>query len=122
MLLFGRALLEWCDDKDQDRGFLSLPESIGINNVAIFDGRALLSANSVLIEDGHIAALGQDIINSTDITCIDGAGCMLLPGLIDAHVHVWQESQLRQALIFGVTTQLDMFAHPRDISYLKAQA
>jgi imidazolonepropionase-like amidohydrolase len=34
----------------------------------------------------------------------------LLPGLIDAHTHIQSADQLRQALMFGVTTELDMFS------------
>ena len=37
------------------------------------------------------------------------SGQTLLPGLIDAHAHVLSEGHLRNALRFGVTTQLDMF-------------
>jgi dihydroorotase-like cyclic amidohydrolase len=41
---------------------------------------------------------------------VDGAGATLLPGLIDAHAHVRNDEDLRQALRFGVTTVLDMGA------------
>jgi cytosine/adenosine deaminase-related metal-dependent hydrolase len=40
---------------------------------------------------------------------IDGSGKTLLPGLIDAHAHVWTRDMLKQQLMFGVTTVLDMF-------------
>ncbi len=33
----------------------------------------------------------------------------MLPGLIDAHTHIGEERELEQALVFGVTTELDMF-------------
>lgn len=41
---------------------------------------------------------------------MNGQGRTLLPGLIDAHAHVWSEDQLRQAEAFGTTTVLDMFS------------
>ena len=46
---------------------------------------------------------------------VDAAGGTLLPGLIDAHVHTTVES-LRDALRFGVTTELEMMGHwsPQD--------
>ncbi|MBC3991410.1 amidohydrolase family protein [Streptomyces sp. AC563] len=42
---------------------------------------------------------------------VDGRGRTLLPGLIDAHTHVFDGS-LSQALRYGVTTELDMFCLP----------
>jgi len=38
---------------------------------------------------------------------VAGAGRTLLPGLIDAHAHSLGDT-LRNALVFGVTTELDM--------------
>jgi imidazolonepropionase-like amidohydrolase len=46
---------------------------------------------------------------------VAGAGRTLLPGLIDAHVHVsqlWPIEALQQSLAFGVTTVLDMWTGP----------
>lgn len=40
---------------------------------------------------------------------IDGTGDTLLPGLIDCHVHLSKRDELKQALVFGNTTVLDMF-------------
>lgn len=39
----------------------------------------------VLVENGVIAAIGKDLAGDT---VIDLAGCTLMPGMIDAHVHV----------------------------------
>ena len=38
------------------------------------------------------------------------AAATLLPGLIDCHVHAGDVRALGQALVFGVTTELDMFS------------
>lgn len=46
-----------------------------------------------------------------------GRGRTLLPGLIDAHAHVQTENGLRNALRFGVTTELDMMT---DVAFLQA--
>jgi imidazolonepropionase-like amidohydrolase len=53
---------------------------------------------------------------------IDGRGRTLLPGLIDAHVHLSDsaEADLRQALALGVTTVLDMFSASTRFERIKA--
>jgi len=42
----------------------------------------------------------------------DAGGATLLPGFIDAHVHLLNEDHLQQLADFGVTTALDMGAWP----------
>ncbi|AZA13659.1 dihydroorotase [Corynebacterium choanae] len=41
----------------------------------------------IRISDGHIVEIGADIAATTD-TVIDGGGQILLPGLVDIHVHL----------------------------------
>ena len=80
-----------------------------IKGVRVFDGEKVLARATVVIEDGKIAAVGRDIPTPTDAEVISGEGMTLLPGLIDAHVHIWDTTQLRQSLVFGVTAVIDMF-------------
>ena len=42
----------------------------------------------ILVRDGQIAARGKAIDAAPDARRIDGAGCLLLPGLVDAHTHL----------------------------------
>jgi imidazolonepropionase-like amidohydrolase len=83
--------------------------AVVIKDVRIFDGDKIIPSGTVVIKDGKIAALGQGIAVPPGATVIDGHGKTLLPGLTDAHVHVWSSDQLKQALVFGVTTVVDMF-------------
>jgi imidazolonepropionase-like amidohydrolase len=79
-----------------------------ITNVRVFDGEKVLPSATVLIAGNKIAAVqAESVPVGADV--IDGAGKTLLPGLIDAHVHIWDESGLRQAAVFGVTVLVDMF-------------
>jgi imidazolonepropionase-like amidohydrolase len=80
-----------------------------IENVRIFDGEELIAATRVVIKGGIIAGVGKDSPTSEGAELINGQDLTLLPGLIDAHVHIWAEDQLRQTLIFGVTSVVDMF-------------
>ncbi|MEV3982146.1 amidohydrolase family protein [Nonomuraea sp. NPDC049758] len=82
-----------------------------IRDVRVFDGEHTIATADVVIEDGLIAAVGAGAGHPADAE-VDGTGRTLLPGLIDAHTHVFDGS-LAQALRYGVTTELDMFCLPQ---------
>ncbi len=52
-----------------------------------------LPCGDVHISDGRIAAVGMDL-PVVDADVLDGRGRVLIPGLIDAHTHLWS-SQMR---------------------------
>ncbi len=79
-----------------------------IRNARVFDGSRVLEATDVLVHDGRIARVGKAIEAPAGAEVVDGSGKTLLPGLIDAHTHCWGDA-LEQALLFGVTTELDQF-------------
>jgi imidazolonepropionase-like amidohydrolase len=81
-------------------------EKIALTNVRVFDGRELRGPTTVIIEGGIV---GSDPAGAR---VIDAGGATLLPGLIDAHVHLLNEEHLQQLADFGVTTALDMGAWP----------
>src|ERR1051326_7955409 len=87
--------------------------------VRLFDGVQVTPETDVVIERGKIKEIGPNLPVG-DATVVDGAGKTLLPGLIDAHVHVHGAETLEQALIFGVTTEFDMMMPPRLEAMLKA--
>jgi len=79
-----------------------------IRGANVFDGTRALGVRDVLLRGDRIAEVGRDLVAPGGATVVDGSGHTLMPGLIDAHTHVWPGS-LRTALVFGVTTELDMF-------------
>ena len=82
-----------------------------IRNVRVFDGNRVIESANVVIEADQIVSVSEDTDLSgfpDQASVVDGSGKTLLPGLIDAHVHVWGRDQLERALDFGVTTMLDM--------------
>lgn len=81
-----------------------------IKDVSVFDGEKAAGNASVLIVGDKIANANFKGKAPKDAIVIDGQGKMLIPGLIDAHIHAIQG--LDTALLFGVTTQLDMFMPP----------
>lgn len=79
-----------------------------LRNVRVFDGHRLTEPTTVVI-DG--AVIGTDPTGAADM---DGHGAILLPGLIDAHVHLSGDESLDQLASHGVTTALDMATWPRE--------
>jgi imidazolonepropionase-like amidohydrolase len=82
-----------------------------VRDVRLFDGERVSERRSVLVRDGVIGAVGgPELAAPPGTPVVDGRGHTLLPGLIDAHVHVTDsaEADLRQAAAVGVTTVLDM--------------
>ncbi len=91
-----------------------------IRNVRIFDGTRTLQNAQVLVIDGRIVAMGANVKVPQGVAQIDGRGKTLLPGFIDAHTHSYGDAQ-RDALRFGVTTELDMMGDTKRLPSLKTQ-
>jgi imidazolonepropionase-like amidohydrolase len=84
-------------------------QSLVIRNVRIFDGKKTIPQGDVWVENGKIRAVGANLKVPAGVPSRGASGDTLLPGLIDAHTHTYTEGMLRAALVFGVTTELDMF-------------
>ena len=87
-------------------------------HVRVFDGVTVIPSTNVLVQDGLIRDIGPEV-QEPSAQIVDGAGKTLLPGLIDSHVHVHGAETLEQAMIFGVTSELDMMMDPRMMVRLK---
>ena len=91
-------------------------------DVNLFDGHALRPHQWVLVRGGRIARVGDRSVRAAGAVAIDGRGKTLLPGLIDAHVHlphVHPENALAQSARLGVTTVIDMFTDQPTLKLLK---
>jgi imidazolonepropionase-like amidohydrolase len=93
--------------------------TLAFTDVRVFDGQRVLPRATVMVDGDHIVAVGRDA-PPPGVTVVPGAGRTLLPGLIDAHAHVFEGAQLEQSLAFGVTTVLDMFTTPAALGALRA--
>jgi len=84
------------------------PMITSISNARVFDGERVINGQNVIINGDRIQAVG-DLV-PTGATIINAEGGTLLPGLIDSHVHT-DIGGLHDALLFGVTTELEMQGH-----------
>src|ERR1700743_2312279 len=91
-----------------------------IRDVRIFDGARVIPSGQVWVQDGRIKAVGADVKAPASVRAINGTGQTLLPGLIDAHTHAFM-SALKEALPFGVTTELDMFTEHNYAAQIKKE-
>jgi imidazolonepropionase-like amidohydrolase len=89
-----------------------------IRNVRVFDGESVAERQTVVISDGKIAAVGPAVTVRAGAQEVAGDGRTLLPGLMDAHVHLpvfGAADALQQSLAFGVTTSVVMWAAPAQV-------
>ena len=90
----------------------SLAQPVGgvlaIRGATLIDGTGRPPAEEMTIvtRDGRIEAIGPTIPVPADARVIDGTGKTVLPGLIDAHVHL-NEWMIPFLLKYGVTTIVD---------------
>ena len=89
-----------------------------VRDVRVFDGERVIPKASVHVRDGKIVSVGDTAPGG--IESIPGNGRTLLPGLIDAHAHVFGDA-LERALVFGVTTELDMFTDYRFAAAMRTE-
>lgn len=110
--------------------------SVLIRQVNIFNGRDdhLLEGMDVLVQDGRISKIGPSISGDGGEMVVDGKGKTLMPGLIDAHVHLsgsgaapWANypadmpHNLQAYLYTGITTVYDLGGISKQIEKLADQ-
>jgi hypothetical protein len=104
-----------CANDPQNNSLPDRPEENILQNIAFthvnvvsMQDEAILSDQTVLIEDGVITKVGKDISVSEEFYLIDGTNQYLMPGLADMHTHVYYQEDLIAYLANGVTTILNM--------------
>jgi imidazolonepropionase-like amidohydrolase len=86
---------------------LALGAATLVQDVRVFDGKAVHERRSVLFDDARVVDADFRGPAPAGARIVQGAGRTLLPGLIDAHTHAFRQFDL--PVLFGVTTQIDMF-------------
>jgi hypothetical protein len=106
----------------------SKPIGVLFNNVRVLsmvdESSVSRGAQSVLVMGDRIieiAATGK--LNSPDgVLVIDGEGYTLMPGLIDAHIHLNDELELAAYLAHGVTGVRNMSGYPFHLRLIELKA
>lgn len=64
-------------------------EATAIKNAKILTvTQGIIEEGTILIENGRITAVGQDLEIPEGFSLIDASGCIVTPGLIDSHSHL----------------------------------
>lgn len=90
------------------------PIAIVNARVLTMDSERLRPTRAVLVRDGRIAAI-DPVSLGADVCRIDGAGQVLLPGLVDMHVHT-DERELPLFIANGVTLVREMNGSPMHLA------
>ena len=86
-----------------------------ITGATWFDGQVWHQQKPLTVINGRVD-LSTDLSEvAIELPRFDYSGKYILPGFIDAHTHTWGNA-LKQAVQFGVTTELDMFTQPEFIT------
>ena len=107
------------------------PRPVAIENVTVIpmDRDRLLSAQTVIVQDGRISFVGPNTAANIprDALRIDGTHRYLLPGLADMHAHLSRNHELSLDFLTlfvasGVTTILNMRGEPDHLELRKQVA
>ncbi|KAH7259107.1 uncharacterized protein BKA55DRAFT_562064 [Fusarium redolens] len=84
------------------------PNLILIRNATVLTVDPLngtLENSDILIKDDRIVAIGQTLPKPSEsyVTIIDAQGCIVTPGFVDGHHHMWQQ------LLRGIATDWSLF-------------
>lgn len=90
------------------------PETIALVGVTVYNpGEIPHAGQTVLIKNSRIVAVqNADLPVPAEFAQVQAAGQWLMPGLIDLHVHVFDETDLTLLLAHGVTTARNMMGKP----------
>ena len=86
-------------------------------DVRVFDGDRVLDGLYDVVTDGGVITAVEPAGTAAqqDARIVAGRGATLLPGLIDAHVHLRGTADLEELARWGVTTALDMGSWPASL-------
>ena len=104
-----------------DARYLDHPlQPVLIENVHVLsaNGDRMIANQSVLLENGLITAIQDSLNIPPNAHLIDGTGQYLIPGLIDAHMHLWQSpDDLLLYIANGITTVRELKGNANHLAW-----
>jgi len=92
------------------------PSVMVIQNATILTvSHGTIEHGSILIKDGKIAEVGQNVIAPKDAQVIDAAGQFVIPGIIDCHSHIAAESINEGSISVSSIVNMAEILNPDDI-------
>lgn len=107
----GKKMYGGLTEKVDSSQFKPLSGVIAIQNANVLsaDGEKMLPNRTVLFENGYITAIDSTLFIPSNAIVIDGSQKYVIPGLIDAHVHLFRSpNDLLLYLANGVTEIREM--------------
>jgi imidazolonepropionase-like amidohydrolase len=104
-----------------DRGPVQSPDVMVIRNATVMTvTQGTIENGSVLIRDGKIVEVGQNVSVPRDATVIDASGKFVTPGIIDAHSHIAAESINEGSISVSAMVGIKEVLDPDDIAIYRA--
>ncbi|WP_323758496.1 amidohydrolase family protein [Roseivirga sp.] len=86
-------------------------------NIIPMDSNHVLMDKTVLVENGIITGIYEEFKSPKNTRLVDGQYKYLVPGLMDAHAHIFDRSDLALNLSQGVTTVRNMMGFPMHLRW-----
>jgi imidazolonepropionase-like amidohydrolase len=99
-------------------------EALLIRNATVLTvTKGTIQDGSVLVEDGKIAAVGQNLSAPAGATVVDASGKFLMPGMIDCHSHTAIEGGVNEGTVSDSSmVNIEDVLDPMDINIYRALA
>lgn len=114
----GKKMYGGLTEKVDSSQFKPLNGVIAIQNANVLsaDGEEMLPNHTLLIENGRITAIDSTLVIPSNATVIDGSQKYVIPGLIDAHVHLLKSpNDLLLYIANGVTEIREMIGEKQHL-------
>ena len=103
---------------------LGAAEALLIRNATVLTvTKGTIQDGSVLVEDGKIAAVGQNLSAPAGAIVVDASGKFLIPGIIDCHSHTAIEGGVNEGTVSDSSmVSIEDVIDPTDINIYRALA
>lgn len=101
---------------------LMLAETTIIRNATVIPVTKPRFKGSILIQDGKIAAVGENLATPPGARIVDASGQYIIPGIIDCHSHIAAEAINEGSVSVSSMVGIEDVINPEDISIYRALA